>query len=76
MSGEFESGAKLLEALLNGRPTPPKDEPPPKVAVTVEELIRRRTSLVRFRDRLYRIEVREMEVTKAGTRTAEPMDPE
>ena len=53
--------ARLADLFFNGRGAPtvsPEEKPP---TVTIDELVRRKTSLVRFAGKLYRVRVTEVE---------------
>ena len=56
----FEGLAKLADVFFNGRPATPEPEKP---KVTVEELVKRGTSVVRVGGKLYRFRVKEVELT-------------
>lgn len=66
MSAPFSGLEGLFDVFFNGRPAnrqpdTPKPEP---IKVTLSELVRRRSSVMRLDGRLYRVTVTEIEVVR------------
>lgn len=54
----FEHFEKMADIFFNGKPAEAKSK------VTIEELVKRGSSVVRVGKKLYRVECKEVEVTK------------